>query len=169
MVKVRINSNKVSKVDSKWITYAALNEDKIIRCEYISVIDKYWNGEQYDDEPHWEYLIEGSAEILDEKIKEKAWREINRWMPSSLSMLKIAQKAIKLGYSFGHIVPYILKLSDNKYKLTYIMDANDLKSDSFWEEFDINEFFLPNLTDMEKEFTLDSYKLYGLDLYTIQD
>ena len=51
------------KADSKWIRIYEETKDK-------AAIENYWNGITFDNNPQFEYLIDGQIELINPKDKE---------------------------------------------------------------------------------------------------
>lgn len=59
IVPVRINHfDRLHKADSKWILEYKNTRD-------ISAIESYWRGAIFDEQPEYEYLVDGQVELID--------------------------------------------------------------------------------------------------------
>jgi hypothetical protein len=61
-IKIRF-CDKIHKADSKWISNYELTGD------FLS-IENYWKGLQFDDQPQFEYLLDGQIELADSEDSE---------------------------------------------------------------------------------------------------
>lgn len=118
---------KVTRVDSKWITnyLSKVSDTKWMR--------KYWSGEPYNAEPHWELLVKGKLVITDSNAIEKSYETVKRLWPRSLPLLELSRISALIGSELGHCAPIILKLSENNFGLRYIINMEDAKNDEFLE------------------------------------
>ncbi|WP_019217979.1 hypothetical protein [Legionella tunisiensis] len=93
----------------------------------------YWKENSYNNDPHWEYLVEGQAIIHDIELQERAYQCLAGTMPQALDQLKLARIASELNSNLGHSIPFINRLSKIRFKLSYFMDMRDAKNPNFLE------------------------------------
>jgi hypothetical protein len=72
------------KLDSNWITHLNL-DNRILTKENIEWIRKYRRGEPYNEEPCWEYIINGNVKILGRAVRKEAYNIIKLKIPTSRS------------------------------------------------------------------------------------
>jgi len=95
-------------------------------------------------------------------------------MPTTLGMLELSRVAASIDSQLGHIFPWIIRLSENSFKLTYAMNFKDATNPEFLQKFgqykgpknyqDLKpwtDLTCPDLRPYETQFTLSLSRLYG--------
>jgi hypothetical protein len=101
------NSNQAERptvVDSNWITFAPLGPDSRIRRDDLSWIDRYWAGEPHNEHPVWELLANGTAQILDTRVRRRCHEYVSElfptptfqslWLGSRLRLVQVAARQV---------------------------------------------------------------------------
>lgn len=178
LVEVGIEARNITRADANWITYADRTANGIIKNEYIPKIKHYWSGEPFPNEkPQWEYLLDGRAIIKGTEVRKSAYTQIQNKIPDALEVLEIARLGAILNSDIGHIIPYIHRISSDKFKLEYLIDFKDANNEDFIQKLrnydgpknhqDLMKnihrpyFTIPDLSEYSIEFSLSMTNLYG--------
>lgn len=123
-----LEGSQITKVDSNWITSRFGNNSN------ESWMNSYWNGEPCPDNsatPLWELLVNGRGVIYGTDLRQKAYDLIAKNQPKILGLLECARIGALHGFDVGQIVPFVQKISDQKYQVVYIMDKRDINNPTF--------------------------------------
>jgi hypothetical protein len=83
LVEVGFGYTNLSKVDTQWIDYFLINDDYRLNRANLSWAHSYWSGKKWDDNPHWELLVEGRGTIWGTVLRMRALEKIEAgWRPS---------------------------------------------------------------------------------------
>jgi hypothetical protein len=96
-------------VDANWITHAPRHCDGRIALEQSNWIERYWNGEAFNDQPIWELIANGVAVVLDEEVRRKNFDYIKQTFPESHIPILMARLASETGSFGGLVTPYLLR------------------------------------------------------------
>lgn len=175
LAEVQVDTKKEpDRLDSNWISKIK-RENGIITKDSIDDIRKYWSGEPYDiADPCWEYLINGSALILNTSVRNRAYKIIKARLPASLGLLELSRVALLLNSNLGHCTPWIRRVSTDEFKLGYLMNSEDMTNKSFLNQLkhfkgikntqDLNassELVVPDLSPFFCIFKMSIENLYG--------
>ena len=145
-----------SKMDSNWITkYAGKRSNDDSWMHY------YWKGEVCPDfsEPIWELLIVARGFVYNNELRERSYEKIKREnKPSVLPLLEISRLAALLGFDLGHICPYVIKKSNQKYEVIDIIDMRDAENSYFLQK--LNNYI--NNIDNREYVNFSDLKLFGI-------
>ena len=104
--KVHLIKGEVSRFDSEWITSNFASKD-------TGWIHSYFAGETYGVNPLTEVIASGVGEILNQKLKEQAFKYIARNYPDSLPLLILSRLAFTNRFlDAGQVVPFLQKQND---------------------------------------------------------
>ncbi|MGH9427749.1 MAG: hypothetical protein ACRD2L_15780, partial [Terriglobia bacterium] len=92
----------------------------------LAWMHSYWKGEPCPDrEPLWEYIAEGRGLVYGTTLRMKAYEKVESQAPESLGQLELGRMAVELGSDLYHIAPFILRLSESKFRVAYFVDGRD--------------------------------------------
>jgi hypothetical protein len=174
-----IESNLISKVDPRWITFNLGMENV---GDYW--MTQYWNGVPYNENnPVWEILFSGRVRVLNDNLRERSFQKMKESDPDSITMLQLARCAAEVNSDMGQCLPYMSYIEPNILHINYIMrdfsnqieveklkrypDQNKLRSigrDFFNESKpqrtpDLNRFFISIPMDNEEKILLLKFVL----------
>lgn len=136
-------TGQITRVDHNWIFEKQVLASPIDEDD-MTWIDDYWEGNPVPNKlPHWELIVEGSAIILDESVKSRAFKIIKNRQPRTLVRLEKSKAKRQRGSQYGHIVAWVTPTEDvRKGKVVYIIkgvekDISNLPPDLRNEFFDI--------------------------------
>lgn len=166
LVEVKIfPEDQITKVDCDWITHATVNSEGKLDHKDCEWIHEYWSGKPYSKNPKWEFITNGRAVVYGTSVRKKAYETVKRQKEESLPLLELSRVAADLGFDVGHIIPWIQKVAERKFKLSYIVNMEDAKNKDFLEKLrsyegpkntlDLNpqsQLITPNLSDRFFEF-----------------
>lgn len=118
---VKFSANKLTKVDSEWIT------NKFFSTSDIRWMNRYWEGEVYGEAPLYEILASGIGVILNYDLRIEAYKRIINLWPESTFLLAMACCSFKV-YKMEEIAllrPAIIAKND-KIIGSYFIKMSDL-------------------------------------------
>lgn len=115
--------SRVTRYDSAWIT----NRNDSISDEESAA---YVLGLPYDDNPHWEYLVEGKVDVLGTELRSHARDVVYRHWPKAKGLLELARLGAELETSLGQIVPFA-RAEGEDIVLDFLIRALELKDPVF--------------------------------------
>jgi len=90
----------------------------------------YSAGEPFDDQPLWELLIDGKADLIGTALREKAYSVVRAQWPNALSPLEIARLGAQLDSSIGYIAAFPVDEGDTV-SIRFLMDFRDAENRAF--------------------------------------
>lgn len=136
LVEVELSpKGNITRVDHDWIFEKKVPINPINTSE-IDWIHKYWNGQAVNPtDPLWELIMEGTAEILDDDFKKRAFNVIKNQQPETLALLELSRIARDLDFQLGHIVSWVKPIPDsnNKAQVVYIIKAEEQEKEKLLE------------------------------------
>lgn len=113
-----------NRYDSEWITHDLAGAS-------TDWFDRYLSGAPRGTDPLWEYVVEGSAAILNDSLRDRARRvALNEW-PESDVFLELGRIAFLLGYPLGRISATIVPLSDGMQRVHHLLNMVDADNPAF--------------------------------------
>ena len=124
----------LSKVDTQWIDYFLINDDYRLNRADLSWAHSYWSGKKWDDNPHWELLVEGRGTIWGTVLRMRALEKIEAGWPQLLGQLEISRLAADLGSDLYNIAPFIFRSdqSPDSVRVQFCADGRDENDAAFW-------------------------------------
>ncbi|PDS61403.1 hypothetical protein CO653_33430 [Rhizobium anhuiense] len=112
-------------LDSNWITFADKGE---LPGDWHH---RYWTGVPFPDgNPIWEALITNRTYVLGTDIRERAYRIIEKYMPSTLPILEIGRLSAVVGSDLGNIACRLF--DDGDYVASqHLLDMRDANNPAF--------------------------------------
>jgi len=121
--EVLITVNKLTKVDSEWITFYLGNKNNNDQW-----IHNYWQGKIHGEKPLYELIIEGVGYVLNQEIRKEAYSKIYYKYPTATPLLAMACCAFNVsGIEDIAISRGYLTSSNDKILGQYIMNIGILK------------------------------------------
>jgi hypothetical protein len=119
--EVELKINKITKVDSEWITNFI---DSDVNNEWM---DYYWQEYTYKNKPLYELLVDGFGIIKNERLCRLAHKKIYETWPYSTRLLAIAMCGFQIKNidNIAKVIPGIYT-SNGKIKGSYFIDISDL-------------------------------------------
>lgn len=116
-------SNPISRLDSNWITYAPLRQDRKILDE--DWINEYWSGKPFPGKnPLWELIVQGRGVLLGTELRERAYTTVSTRFPKSVSILEVSRIAAIVGSDLGQISAWTVQ-KDDSVNLSFFLDMRD--------------------------------------------
>lgn len=131
LVEVGFTYSRLSRVDTNWIDKCLLPDSVPLDRTDPAWMHSYWKGEpRHDMEPLWEYIAEGRGVVYGTALRMKAYEIVKRHAPESLGQLELGRIAVQLGSDLHHIAPFILRVSQTRFRVDYFGDERD-QNDEF--------------------------------------
>ena len=124
---------KVTIVDSDWITYAPLDSSYRIKTDNLEWVMHYWKGEARSSNPVWEYIAKGTAIVLDEKVRRRCFSYLKGRFPECEIPILMARLAGEAGSRGGLIAPFLKRATDSIIQLQYLSYDADFHDDEVIE------------------------------------
>lgn len=126
--EIEMQPEKIAKLDSEWITSNLAANNK------SSWIDYYWQGETYGIKPLTEVIASGMGLILNQDLRERAYRQVMKLSPKSIPILAVACIGFYLGFNrIAQSIPYLTR-DGSKVRGIHILNMEDLESKSLLYE-----------------------------------
>jgi len=123
-------SSSFSRHDANWITHAPLERNGKIKNE--DWISKYWSGEAFPNKPPvWELIIQGRAVILGTELRNRAYMNISKNYPESVSILEVSRIAAHIGSDLGHVSAWGVRNEEGYINLAFYLDMRDADNPEF--------------------------------------
>lgn len=117
-------SNSISRLDSNWITYAPLRQDRRIQNE--EWINKYWSGEPFPGKsPVWELIVQGRGVLCGTELRRRAYATVSTKFPEAVSILEVSRIAAQVGSDLGQASAWAVRESDGSINLSFFIDMRD--------------------------------------------
>ncbi|WP_417272544.1 hypothetical protein [Celeribacter halophilus] len=108
LTDVGASADQSSRLDATWITFMRDRNNMLVEG-WEKMAEKYWSGEPATGQPIWERIIEGWVTIWGLDLKQRAFAEIQKFWPHSLSLLEIAANSASIGSCDGATMPYAVQ------------------------------------------------------------
>jgi len=76
LVEVGFSYTNLTRVDTQWIDKFVINDSVLLDWNDLAWAYLYWNGEPWDNNPHWEILVEGRGSIWGTQLRTRAMQRI---------------------------------------------------------------------------------------------
>lgn len=153
-------------VDANWITAPPRESDGRLSVADIDWTKSYWRGKKKTNNPIWEIIAEGSAQIVTPEIREKCWDIALQQFPESETFMLMAQIGAETDTDGGLISPFLIGKLDSVIRLSYFLNdkafhdeesisrIRDHAKASRLHELMQNEWKIPDFRPWMRVFTL---------------
>lgn len=131
LTDVGVSADCSSRVDAAWITKMR-DKNNVLAKGWEAMAEKYWSGEPSSEEPIWERIIDGWVTVWGRDLKCRAFAEVQRYWPESLSLLEVAANSAAIGSRDGAVLPYAI-LEAGLLKVSYCLRMRDARDPEFCE------------------------------------
>jgi hypothetical protein len=128
LMELSFTYSAISRVDTTWIDRCLLSD--LVSVEEVDWMHSYWKGVPHpESDPLWEYIVEGRGEIRGTALRNKAYEIVRQQAPLSLGQAELGRIAVELGSELYHIAPYIQRLGQTKFMVSYYGDERQQNDD----------------------------------------
>ena len=128
LVELSFTYSAISRVDTTWIDRCLLSD--LVPAEEMDWMHSYWKGVPYpESDPLWEYIVEGRGVIWGTALRNKAYEIIRQQAPLSVGQAELGRIAVELGSELYHIAPYIQRIGQTRFRVSYYGDERQQNDD----------------------------------------
>ncbi len=135
-IEVRAGST-VSYFDSQWID--AMGTSTPPSREWA---DSYATGAAHSDDPQWELLIDGKADLIGTELRQKAYNVVRATWPEAVAPLEISRLGAQLDSTIGYITAFGV-LDGDSISVQFAMDFRDAENPDFTKRLGAHLAALP--------------------------
>lgn len=162
------STKAITRVDSNWISYAPLQDGKMIDEGWIS---HYWSSEPYPGkEPVWELIVQGRGVLRGTELRQHAYETVATRFSEAVAILEVSRIAAEVGSDLGQAAAWITREPNGLLSLSFFIDMRDADDPTVLQR--IGQYRGPrNYKDMAvggDHFGVPDFRDFGCDFETTE-